>query len=303
MIINNTPQIYVSIDIGCRQHSVAIGLPNGDVLDEFDILHRPEGFKQFFERIEHHHRHHGGTVVVAMEGYNGYARPLDSLVRQRGYRLYNINNLKLARFKEIFPGATKKDRIDARKGFERAEKRLLGEKQFLRRQHRIGEVAAHHRVAAAGVGPEFVDGFGDAGAQAHRGVLRQVVGQQRGAVEKQRQEIFDARGRYAFRHILVDLAARRVALETFAETSLIEVRLETGKRNQIRIQARLRGHTLVGETRYVYGREALRPIPFERQALHAHRLAFRHPGDGRLLTFEAPLPRDLMDLVTRLRRK
>ena len=46
MIINNSPQIYVSVDIGCRQHSVAIGLPNGDVLDEFEILHRPEGFKQ-----------------------------------------------------------------------------------------------------------------------------------------------------------------------------------------------------------------------------------------------------------------
>ena len=40
-----------------------------------------------------------------MEGYNGCARPLDSMVRQREYRLYNINNLKLARFKEIFPGA------------------------------------------------------------------------------------------------------------------------------------------------------------------------------------------------------
>src|SRR5262245_41295090 len=53
-----------------------------------------------------------------MEGYNGCARPLDSLVRQRGYRLYNINSLKLARFKEIFPGAAKKDRIDARKGLE-----------------------------------------------------------------------------------------------------------------------------------------------------------------------------------------
>ncbi|SDW16626.1 IS110 family transposase [Nitrosomonas communis] len=118
MIINNTSQIYVSIDIGCRQHSVAIGLPKGDVLDEFDILHRPEGFKQFFERIEHHHRYHGGTVVVAMEGYNGYARPLDTLVRVRGYQLYNINNLKLARFKEIFPAAAKNDRIDACKGLE-----------------------------------------------------------------------------------------------------------------------------------------------------------------------------------------
>ena len=52
--MNNIPQLCVSVDIGCRQHSVAIGLPNGDVLDEFDILHRPEGFKQFFERIDHH---------------------------------------------------------------------------------------------------------------------------------------------------------------------------------------------------------------------------------------------------------
>ena len=70
MIMNNSPQIYVSVDIGCRQHSVAIGLSNGDVLDEFAIFHRPEGFKQFFERIEHHRQRHGGAVAVAMEGYN-----------------------------------------------------------------------------------------------------------------------------------------------------------------------------------------------------------------------------------------
>ncbi|MDH5641418.1 MAG: IS110 family transposase [Nitrospira sp.] len=49
---------------------------------------------------------------------NGYARPLDQLIQARGYRLYNINNLKLARFKEIFPGAAKTDRLDARKGLE-----------------------------------------------------------------------------------------------------------------------------------------------------------------------------------------
>jgi transposase len=53
-----------------------------------------------------------------MEGYNGYARPLDQMIRARNYRLFNINNLKLARFKEIFPGAAKSDAIDARKGLE-----------------------------------------------------------------------------------------------------------------------------------------------------------------------------------------
>lgn len=115
----NTPaQIRVSVDIGSRQHSIAVGLADGKVLDEFDIPHRPEGFKQFFERIGQHRQRYGGEVAVAMEGYNGFARPLDSLVRIRGYRLYNVNNLKLARFKEIFPAAAKNDRIDARKGLE-----------------------------------------------------------------------------------------------------------------------------------------------------------------------------------------
>ena len=92
-------------------------------------------------------------------------------------------------------------------------------------------------------------------------------------------------------------------LESFAETSLVEVCLVTGKRNQIRIQARLRGHTLVGEQRYVYGPDALRPISFPRQALHARRLAFRHPTDGRPLSFEAALPSDFTELLARLRRR
>jgi 23S rRNA pseudouridine1911/1915/1917 synthase len=92
-------------------------------------------------------------------------------------------------------------------------------------------------------------------------------------------------------------------LETFDGASLIEVWLRTGKRNQIRLQARLRGHTLVGEERYVYGPQALRPIDFPRQALHAARLAFRHPDDDRRLEFEAPLPPDLVELLTRLRRR
>jgi 23S rRNA pseudouridine1911/1915/1917 synthase len=91
-------------------------------------------------------------------------------------------------------------------------------------------------------------------------------------------------------------------LESFADTSLIEVRLHTGKRNQIRIQARLRGHTLVGERRYVYGPDALRPIAFPRQALHAHRLTVRHPLDDRPLEFEAPLPDDMRALLDQLRR-
>lgn len=111
-------ELRVSVDVGCRSHNVAIGLSSGEILDEFSIAHEPEGFRHFFSRIEKQERKFGCPVAVAMEGFNGYARPLDTLVRARDYRLFNINNLKLARFKEIFPGAAKTDEIDARKGLE-----------------------------------------------------------------------------------------------------------------------------------------------------------------------------------------
>jgi 23S rRNA pseudouridine1911/1915/1917 synthase len=92
-------------------------------------------------------------------------------------------------------------------------------------------------------------------------------------------------------------------IESFRDASLIEVRLRTGRRNQIRIQSRLRGHTLVGEERYVYGPDTLRPIRFGRQALHAYQLGFDHPTDGRALSFEAVPPADFQDLLARLRRR
>jgi 23S rRNA pseudouridine1911/1915/1917 synthase len=90
--------------------------------------------------------------------------------------------------------------------------------------------------------------------------------------------------------------------ETFERTALLEIRLQTGKRNQIRLQARLRGHTLVGERRYTYGPEALRPLSFPRQALHAHRLAFEQPTTGERLEFESPLAADIDRLLAKLRR-
>lgn len=115
---NSSLALQVSVDIGSANHSVAIGLSTGEFLDEFSIAHQPDGFKEFFSRIETHQRRYGHPVLVAMEGYNGHARPLDSMVMARSWRLFNVNNLKLARFKEIFPGAAKTDAMDARKGLE-----------------------------------------------------------------------------------------------------------------------------------------------------------------------------------------
>jgi len=47
-----TSEIRVSIDVGCHSHSVAIGLSTGEVLEEFDLQHRPESFDLFFARVE-----------------------------------------------------------------------------------------------------------------------------------------------------------------------------------------------------------------------------------------------------------
>jgi transposase len=111
-------QLRVGVDVGSRCHHVAVGLTDGSLLEDFEIPHTAEGFREFFARIEGHAKRHPYPIAVAMEGYNGHVRPLDSLVRARGWRLFNVNNLKLARFKEIFPAAAKSDRIDSAKTLE-----------------------------------------------------------------------------------------------------------------------------------------------------------------------------------------
>ena len=112
------PHLCVGIDVGCNAHRVGIAHPDGSILEEFDISHNDVGFQEFFRRVEVHRQRVNLPVAVAMEGFNGYARPLDRLVLDNHYRLYNVNNMKLARFKEVFPGAAKTDVIDARKILE-----------------------------------------------------------------------------------------------------------------------------------------------------------------------------------------
>ncbi|MFQ5853810.1 MAG: transposase [Candidatus Binatia bacterium] len=110
--------IRVAIDVGSERHWVGVGLSEGQVLEGFSIAHNQEGFEHFFRRVELHRQRLERPVEVAMEGYNGWARPLDQQIQQRGYRLLNVNNLKLARFKEIFPAPAKTDHIDTEKMLE-----------------------------------------------------------------------------------------------------------------------------------------------------------------------------------------
>ena len=70
--------------------------------------------------------------------------------------------------------------------------------------------------------------------------------------------------------------------------TLVEASPISGRTHQIRVHLASLGHPLIGDV--VYGR-ASKLVP--RQFLHAWRLAFRHPIDGRDLSFETPLPDDL----------
>ena len=88
-----------------------------------------------------------------------------------------------------------------------------------------------------------------------------------------------------------------------AGIALVELDLATGRTHQIRVHLKSIGHPLVGDP--VYGEARWKGLPrpiqaplcdFPRPALHAWRLAFRHPTDGRELAFEAPVPEDLRDL-------
>jgi 23S rRNA pseudouridine1911/1915/1917 synthase len=88
-----------------------------------------------------------------------------------------------------------------------------------------------------------------------------------------------------------------------AGIALLELDLGTGRTHQIRVHARHLGHPLVGDP--VYGEARWKSLPrplqaalsaFPRPALHAWKLAFLHPGDGRRLEVTAPVPDDLRQL-------
>jgi len=87
--------------------------------------------------------------------------------------------------------------------------------------------------------------------------------------------------------------------ESFPAHTLLECDLETGRTHQIRVHLAAIGHPLEGDAQYAGRGE--RRLP--RQALHAWKLAFRHPRTGAMARFESPVPADLLELLEALRRE
>lgn len=87
----------------------------------------------------------------------------------------------------------------------------------------------------------------------------------------------DNGGKYAVTHYHT--------LKTSDDFSLVELKLETGRKNQIRVHMQDLGHPVAGDVKYGNGRN-----PIGRLALHAFRLNFYHPRTREFMNFETPFP-------------
>jgi len=100
---------------------------------------------------------------------------------------------------------------------------------------------------------------------------------------------------------------RVTAAEDLSGVSLLHLAIATGRTHQIRVHLNAIGHPVVGDP--VYGGVHRRVAPhlravlrLQRLFLHAARLAFTHPADGRRVEFESPLPEDLQSVLDDIRR-
>ncbi len=90
-------------------------------------------------------------------------------------------------------------------------------------------------------------------------------------------------------------------LERFSNCTLIECRLDTGRTHQIRVHMASITHPLVGDP--VYGKTKSGDVwldAFQRQALHAWRLALIHPASHQEMAWESPMPADFAALLEAL---
>jgi 23S rRNA pseudouridine1911/1915/1917 synthase len=139
------------------------------------------------------------------------------------------------------------------------------------------------------------------GAMIAGGSVRAPIG--RHPTDRVRQAVVaEGQGRDAVTHYRVR--------ERFRAHTVVECRLETGRTHQIRVHMAYVKHPIVGDP--LYGgsfrlpkaatpelAESLRT--FKRQALHAERLAFRHPVGGHEVESHAPVPADMQELIATLR--
>ena len=120
--------------------------------------------------------------------------------------------------------------------------------------------------------------------------------------DRRRMTTVETGGRHAVTHYEV--------LETYPKFALVQLMLETGRLHQIRVHLQHIGHPVAGDAIYGGEQRALNDADttqlkqalaqLKRQALHARLLGFVHPATGKNLTFSAPMPKDMQQVVDAL---
>ncbi|NDH60272.1 MAG: RluA family pseudouridine synthase [Alphaproteobacteria bacterium] len=131
------------------------------------------------------------------------------------------------------------------------------------------------------------------------GTIEAAIG--RHPVDRKRMTVRKTSGRPAVTEYWLE---KRFGPPLHAQASLVGAKLGTGRTHQVRVHLAHIGCPVVGDP--VYGRklrnnavpEALKAFP--RQALHAARLEFRHPGTHKVMRFATELPQDFQMLVASL---
>ena len=132
------------------------------------------------------------------------------------------------------------------------------------------------------------------GVVARDGTVEAAIG--RHPVSRTRMAVV-AKGKAAITHFSV--------LERGTSWSLLSCRLETGRTHQIRVHLHSIGHPLIGDPVYRLSSRgtalSAEVLDFPRQALHAARLTLVHPQTGDTMTWQAPAPPDVEQLLSVLR--
>ncbi|MFE1173696.1 RluA family pseudouridine synthase [Streptomyces sp. NPDC058773] len=92
-------------------------------------------------------------------------------------------------------------------------------------------------------------------------------------------------------------------IEAFRAASLLDIKLETGRTHQIRVHMAAHRHPCVGDLTYGADPTLAKRLGVGRQWLHAVRLGFEHPADGRWAEFESSYPDDLQHALDTVRRE
>lgn len=102
------------IDIGSEHHHVIIMNDEERILYDQRIAHRFSEFHRAVKEFKELEKRERGGISFAIEGKNGYGAPFDRILIENGFTLYNVDNLKLKRFRDVFGAEWRNDQRDAR---------------------------------------------------------------------------------------------------------------------------------------------------------------------------------------------